>query len=317
MRASFNHGVAVGGYPPVATEPMSTLNHAVAFEKYHGTGNDFIIVDATDPIANRSAFATAHCDRTTGVGSETDAATGADGVLFLDLEDRFSPPRIIMTLVQPDGSVAPICGNGARCAAVWAMDRTTAESVMIDTQVGTRRATRVDDGIAVEMGAPTFDPQRVPLAADRTSPLIEEAVEGLTVTAVDAGVPQAVAFVDDIEAVDVESVAPAVRHADAFPAGTNVTFAEQVEPRREGVPRFCQRSYERGVEGETDSCATGSVAIAAAANRIGLIESTTPVDISLAGGDLQISETDRGELLLTGGVTHEFDGDVPATVADD
>lgn len=295
---------------------MSTLNHAVAFEKYHGTGNEFIIVDATDPIANRSAFATTHCDRASGVGSDSDTETGADGVLFLDLEDRFSPPRIIMTLVQPDGSVAPICGNGARCAAVWAMERTGADSVMIDTQVGTRRATRVDDGIAVEMGTPTFEPQRVPLAADRDEPLVENSIEGLTVTAVDAGVPQAVAFVDDIDAVDVESVAPAVRHAECFPVGTNVTFAEQVESRRTGVPRFRQRSYERGVEGETDACATGSVAIAAAANRIGLIDSTAPVDISLAGGDLRISSTDRGELLLTGGVSREFDGNVPATVAD-
>jgi len=107
---------------------MSTLHHAVDLEKYHGTGNDFIIVDATDPVPDRSAFAKTHCDRQTGVGSGTDDPTGADGVLFLDLEDRFSPPRIIMTLVQPDGSVAPICGNGARCAAVWAMARTDAEA---------------------------------------------------------------------------------------------------------------------------------------------------------------------------------------------
>ena len=301
---------------------MSTLNHAVAFEKYHGTGNEFIIVDATDPIANRSAFATAHCDRASGIGSDRDTETGADGVLFLDLEDRFSPPRIIMTLVQPDGSVAPICGNGARCAAVWAMERTGADSVMIDTQAGTRRATRVDDGIAVEMGAPTFEPQRVPLAADRDTPLVEQSVEGLTISVVNTGVPQAVAFVDDIDGIDsiddidIEAVAPAVRHADCFPAGTNVTFAERVDERREGVPRFRQRSYERGVEGETDSCATGSVAIAAVASHIGRIESSAPVDISLAGGDLRISSTDRGELLLTGGVSHKFDGDVPAAVDD-
>ena len=299
---------------------MSTLNHALAFETYHGTGNDFMIGDAPDPVADRSGFATAHCDRQTGVGSESGGTTGADGVLFLDLEDRFSPPRIIMTLVQPDGSVAPICGNGARCAAVWAMDRTDTDAVMIDTQVGTRRATRVDDGIAVEMGTPTVEPDHVPLAGDHTEPLIEETVEGLTVTAVDAGVPQAVAFVeemddcDDIDAVDIEAVAPAVRHADVFPAGTNVTFAEKIENRRDGVPRFRQRSFERGVEGETDSCATGSVAIAVAAQRTGRIDSAAPVDISLAGGELQISATDRGELLLTGGVTHEFEGELPAAV---
>jgi len=301
---------------------MSTLTHAVDFEKYHGTGNDFIIVDATDSVPDRSAFAVAHCDRQSGVGSDSDGSIGADGVLFLDLEDRFSPPRIIMTLVQPDGSVAPICGNGARCAAVWAMDRTDAEAVMIDTQAGTRQAMRAADGITVEMGEPTFDPDRLPLAGDRTEPLVEESVEGLTVTAVNTGVPHAVAFVDDIDgvetidAVDVESVAPAVRHADAFPAGANVTFAERVDSRREGVPRFRQRSYERGIEGETEACATGSVAIVAAATRLGLIESTDAVDVSVPGGELQVTRTDRGGLLLTGAVAHEFDGDA-AVVVDD
>ncbi|MFO7832521.1 MAG: diaminopimelate epimerase [Halohasta sp.] len=299
---------------------MSTLSHAVDFEKYHGTGNDFIIVDATDPVPDRSAFATAHCDRQTGVGSGTDGSTGADGVLFLDLEDRFSPPRIIMTLVQPDGSVAPICGNGARCAAVWAMDRTDAEAVMIDTQAGTRQATRAADGITVEMGEPTFDPDRVPLAVDQ--PLIKESVEGLTVTAVNTGVPHAVAFVDDIDgietidAVDIESVAPAVRHADVFPAGANVTIAERVESHRDGVPRFRQRSYERGIEGETQACATGSVAIVAAATRLGRIEPTDTVDLSVPGGELQVTRADRGGLLLTGAVDHEFDGDVAAVVDD-
>ncbi|MFW6320773.1 MAG: diaminopimelate epimerase [Halohasta sp.] len=295
---------------------MSSLTHAVEFEKYHGTGNDFIIVDATDSVPDRGAFATAYCDRSTGVGSDRDDASGADGVLFLHLEDRFSPPRVVMTLVQPDGSVAPTCGNGTRCAAVWAMNRTDAESVMIDTQAGTRRATRVEDGIAVEMGEPTFDPRRVPLASDRTDPLVQESIEGLTVTAVNTGVPQAVAFVEDIDAVDVEAVAPAVRHAEAFPAGTNVTFAERVDERREGVPRFRQRSYERGVEGETAACGTGSAAIAAAAGRIGLIDSPAPVDISLPGGELRVSSTDRGVLELTGPVVHEFDGSVPAVVAD-
>ena len=293
---------------------MSTLSHAVDFEKYHGTGNDFIIVDATDPVPDRSAFAVTHCDRQTGVGSEAEGPTGADGVLFLDLEDRFSPPRIIMTLVQPDGSVAPICGNGARCAAVWAMDRTDTDAVMIDTQAGTRQATRADGGITVEMGEPTFDPDRVPLAVDQ--PLVEESVEGLTVTAVNTGVPHAVAFVEDIDAIDVESVAPAVRHADAFPAGANVTFAERVDAKRDGVPRFRQRSYERGVEGETEACATGSAAIVAAATRLGRIDSTDAVDVSVPGGELQVTRTDRGGLLLTGGVAHEFDGHAAAVVDD-
>jgi diaminopimelate epimerase len=140
------------------------------------------------------------------------------------------------------------------------------------------------------------------------------------VTAVNTGVPHAVAFVDtidavdDIDAVDVESVAPAVRHADVFPAGANVTFAEQVDADRDGVPRFRQRSYERGIEGETQACATGSVAIVAAATRLGLIESADTVDLSVPGGELQVERADRGGLLLTGAVDHEFDGNAAAVV---
>ena len=82
---------------------MSTLTHTINFEKYHGTGNDFIIVNATDSVPDRSGFARAYCDRSTGIGADQSVQTGADGVLFLHLEDRFSPPRVVMTLVQPDG----------------------------------------------------------------------------------------------------------------------------------------------------------------------------------------------------------------------
>ena len=98
----------------------------VSFEKYHGTGNEFLIIDATERVPDRGEIAKHECDRETGVG--------ADGVLFLNLEPDFSPPRVVMTLVQPDGRPAPMCGNGARCAAEWAMDRTDSDSVMIDTK---------------------------------------------------------------------------------------------------------------------------------------------------------------------------------------
>ncbi len=299
---------------------MSSLNHAVRFEKYHGTGNDFIIVDATDPIADRGRFATTYCDRTGGVGpsknasTETLLRTGADGVLFLALEDRFSPPRVVMTLVQPDGSVAPTCGNGTRCAAVWAMDRTGTDAVMIDTQAGTRCAVRESAGIAVEMGTPMFEPERVPLSADQSEPLIETTVSGLPVTAVNTGVPHAVTFVEDVSAVDVDDIAPAVRHADVFPDGVNVTFAERIDSDGD-VPRFRQRTYERGIEGETDACGTGSVAIAAVARRLGLIAADQlTVDISLRGGDLRVTAGDRGETLLIGPVAFEFDGELSAVV---
>ncbi|PSQ55583.1 diaminopimelate epimerase [Halobacteriales archaeon SW_8_68_21] len=261
--------------------------HAVPFEKYHGTGNDFLVVDAVaENVGDRAAFARACCDRETGVdgadfeteGDGDHGRRGADGVLFLSVEEGFDPTRVVMTLVQPDGSTATMCGNGARVVARWAYDRTGESEFMIDTQAGTRRATVTADATAatIEMGEPTFDPARVPVAREAPAaddPLVDEPVEGLTVTAVNTGVPHAVAFVDGgrddpdgIDAVDLDAVAPPVRHADAFPEGANVNLAAVADDGSgDGAAVLDQRTFERGVEGETRSCGTGAVAVVAAA----------------------------------------------------
>lgn len=277
-----------------------TVHGEVDFEKYHGTGNDFIVVDADEYVPDRAAFATRHCDRASGVG--------ADGVLFLALEERFDPPRVVMTLVQPDGSTAAMCGNGARVAAAWAMERTGASEVMIDTQAGTRHARREGSEIAIEMGEPRFEPEVVPLSPAYDEPMLGEDLEGYVVTALNTGVPHAVAFVDDVDAVDVEAVAPSLRHHDAFPEGANVTFASR---RADGG--FDQRTYERGVEGETASCGTGAVAVAAVARVRDHVDADV-VRVSPPGGDLVVSFPADGAATLTGPVAHEFDGEAAAAV---
>ncbi|MFP9193684.1 diaminopimelate epimerase [Natrialbaceae archaeon A-CW1-1] len=274
----------------------------IEFGKYHGTGNDFLVIDAETYVPDRRALASRECDRETGVG--------ADGILFLALEDRYNPPRVIMTLVQPDGSTAPMCGNGARVAGQWAMERTGSDEVMIDTQAGTRHAARDGDRIAVEMGEPTFDPPAVPIRAD--DPVLEESIEGLEVSVLNTGVPHAVAFVEDVDAVDLEAVAPPVRHAEDFPLGTNVTLASvDGDVKGEGEGGFRQRTFERGVEGETDACGTGAVAIAAAARRLDLVDADA-IPISPPGGDLEI-RFDGETATLLGPVEHEFDGEVQST----
>jgi len=305
--------------------------HAVPFEKYHGTGNDFLVVDAdAEAVGDRAAFARAHCDRETGVdgaefgaGPESDGdrnagRRGADGVLFLSVEERFDPTRVVMTLVQPDGSTATMCGNGARVVALWAHDRTGDREFMIDTQAGTRRASVNADATAatIEMGEPTFDPRWVPLARD--APLIAEPVEGLTVTAVNTGVPHAVAFVDGgrddpdgIDAVDLDAVAPPVRHADVFPDGANVNLAAVIDDGSgDGPAVIDQRTFERGVEGETRSCGTGAVAVVAAARRLGVIDGDAAVSRP-PGGELEITVPDRGHATLTGPVAREYEGTLP------
>ncbi|GAB7010541.1 diaminopimelate epimerase [Halorubrum trueperi] len=312
--------------------------HAIPFEKYHGTGNDFLVVDASaESVGDRAAFARAHCDRETGVtaadavgeGSPPGTPTGrrgADGVLFLSVEERFDPTRVVMTLVQPDGSTATMCGNGARVVALWAHERTGDREFMIDTQAGTRRAFVNADATAatIEMGEPTFDPRRVPVVRDGAladEPLIDEPVEGLRVTALNTGVPHAVSFVDGgrdalddpnrIDEIDLDRVAPPVRHADVFPDGANVNLAAVVDDGSgDGPAVIDQRTFERGVEGETQSCGTGAVAIVAAARRLGLIEGDAAVSRP-PGGVLEIEVPDRGHATLTGPVAHEFSGTLP------
>ncbi|SEW04764.1 diaminopimelate epimerase [Halobacterium jilantaiense] len=264
----------------------------ISHDQFHGTGNDFAIVDAAHYVPDRAAFAEHAC-----------ATLGVDGVLFLAVEPQYTPPRAVMTLVQPDGSTAAMCGNGARCAARWVAEREGVDTVMLDTQAGTRRAEVDGDTVTVEMGEPAFDPGAVPVARDE--PMVEESLAGFAVTAVNTGVPHAVAFVDDVDGVDLDADAPAVRHHDAFPEGANVTLASP-----DGEGGFRQRTFERGVEGETQSCGTGAVAIAVVAARLGLLDNgRSDVAVRPPGGTLRV-DVSGDRALLTGPTEREDSGEL-------
>lgn len=274
----------------------------IPYEKYHGAGNDFVVLDAADAaaVSDLRRFAAAVCDRERGIG--------ADGLLVLGIHSASAngPVRVEMALYQPDGSIAEMCGNGARIVARWAAARADATRFVIETPAGDYPATVHDDGtVTVGMGVPRFAPADVPVDAD--APLEDAVVgdHGLAVTAVNTGVPHAVAFVDDVTAVALETVAPSVRHAAVFPEGANVTLASR---RADGG--FDQRTYERGVEGETRACGTGAVAIAAVAHRRGWIETDEPVTVSPPGGDLVVTIEADGTASLRGPVEREGAGEL-------
>ncbi|MFB6093448.1 MAG: diaminopimelate epimerase [Halanaeroarchaeum sp.] len=272
---------------------------SVDYEKYHGTGNDFAVVAGDASVPDRSAFARALC-----------ADLDADGVLFLNRDGAGTvapdgdPPTVRMRLYQPDGSTAAMCGNGARVAARWGSERTGASEIRLETDAGPRLASVHEDwSVTVEMGEPTVAPDEVPVTADE--PLIDRPVAGHDVTAVNTGVPHAVSFVDDVAEVDLEREAPPIRHADRFPEGANATFAS---PAPAG---FDQRTYERGVEGETRSCGTGAVAIAAAATRLGMRPRGESMVVSPPGGDLGVTIREDGTATLRGPTAYEFSGSAP------
>lgn len=248
------------------------------FEKLHGNGNDFVLIDefarTVVPEPMKPEFARLYCDRRFGIGG--------DGVLFLS---KGASGDLRMRLLQPDGSEAGMCGNGVRCVAKFAVDREYARGAfVVETGAGPVpvEAGYDDQGdfeATIGMPDPAFDRPGIPALG--VGEFLEE-VDGYEVRAVNTGVPHAVVFVEDIDAVDLGVIAPAIRHHPSFPEGANVNFVQVTGP---GAIRV--RTYERGVEGETLSCGTGATASAAVAHRLGLVGAS--VEVETMGGPLTIA----------------------------
>ena len=248
------------------------------FEKLHGNGNDFVLIDeyakVVIPEAMKPEFARLYCDRRFGIGG--------DGVLFVS---KGQSGDLRMRLLQPDGSEAEMCGNGVRCVAKYAVDRGyTGDAFVVETGAGPVpvEAGYDDDGVfAATIGMPDPAFHRFGIPALGEGEYLEE-IDGLKVRAVNTGVPHAVVFVDDLDGVDLEAVAPAIRHHPSFPEGANVNFVQVTGPAAIRV-----RTFERGVEAETLSCGTGATASAAIAHRFGLVGPT--VEVETTGGPLTIA----------------------------
>ncbi|MDD1748582.1 MAG: diaminopimelate epimerase [Methanothrix sp.] len=249
--------------------------YGLTFTKLHGNGNDFILVDEMGreqvAEAEKRRFAIACCHRHYGIG--------ADGVLFLASSPRAD---LGMRLIQPDGSEAEMCGNGIRCLAKYAWDTGyVGEFFEVETLAGIIPVqVRERDSsfwAKVDMGVPKFERSSIPACG--TGELLREDIESLRVSAVNTGVPHAVVFVDDLD-FDILERAPSIRHHSIFPEGANVNFVKSGQP-------FEIRTFERGVEGETLSCGTGSVAAASVARRLGL------------AGDEVLVQTKGGPLIIT------------------
>lgn len=226
----------------------------VPFTKLAGAGNDFVLIDTLrDPLRELEPrwrlVAKTLCDRRRGIG--------ADGLLVLG---RSRSATIRMRIFNPDGSEPSMCGNGIRCLAWYANRRgVTPKRLSIETKVGIKRAHVLRSGrVSIDMGAPRFLGRW--LGRSFGHPQISEVV------LIDSGVPHLVCWVDDVAAVKVNALGRRLRrHARLRPGGANVDFIQSVGDANTGRLRLRMRTYERGVEGETQACGTGAVAAAAAA----------------------------------------------------
>lgn len=267
------------------------------FTKYHGLGNDFVLLDRTKggPTID-AARAMALCDRHRGIG--------ADGVLTL-LPEPGADLR--MHIWNSDGSEAEMCGNGIRCVARYAVEAriTRGPEVRIATAGGLKVCTvHADMSVTVDMGAPELERQRIPVAG--SGRMIREKVEAggraFDVTAVSMGNPHAVIF-GEASIPLAEAFGPKLEtRTDLFPNRTNVEFAAVRGGEIDLVV------WERGC-GITQACGTGACATAVAATVLGLLPEEKEIPVHLPGGTLGITVTrGRERVLMRGPATRVFEG---------
>jgi len=257
------------------------------FHKMHGLGNDFVMIDArVDPVAMTAARARAIADRRTGIG--------CDQVIMLDPSAN-ADADAEMRIWNPDGSEAEACGNAARAVALL-----IGKPARVATAGGIIKLIPGDHGATVDMGAPRFDWDAIPLAYAMDTAAMPVAWEELTKPfAIDVGNPHIVFFVADCDAIDLARLGPLIENDALFPERVNVNVATITGPSSLRL-----RVWERGA-GLTRACGTGACATAVAAIRAKHVAS--PVTVTLPGGDLIIA-WDGAAISMTGPATHVFTG---------
>lgn len=269
------------------------------FSKMHGAGNDFIVLAEESVYSLALAdLARRLCVRRFGIG--------ADGLVLVGKGARH-PVR--MRMFNPDGS-EDMCGNGLRCVARWAVRQGLVESSQftVETLDGDKGVELLPDGtVRVELGEPHFEPEQVPVVAER-SPVIDLPVKlplsEVRLTALSTGSTHAVIFVPELPQDErFLRDSPALENHPLFPQRTSVMWTVV-----ESTSRLRMRIWERGA-GETLACGTGACAAAIAAQLHGFVGEE--VEVSSKGGVLRVQWRPGLPIYLTGGAEFVFEGFYP------
>ena len=271
------------------------------FQKMHGLGNDFILMDTIDPLKyNLEKLAIDLCNRHEGLG--------ADGIILI-LPSEIADVK--MRIINSDGSEANMCGNGIRCFAKYVYDNqiNAAKSFTIETGAGVMVPKLiVEEGrvvsVKVNMGSPDLNRSAIPMTGTAGSvinePMVVSGKEYL-ITSMLMGVPHTMVFVDHLNDTDIVGIGREIEKNPVFPKGTNVNFVEVLSDTEIKV-----RTWERGA-GSTLACGTGSCASAVASFLNGKTGKKVIVHLTL--GDLLIEWTD-GLVYMTGTANHVFTGEI-------
>lgn len=276
---------------------------SIEFAKYHGLGNDFILIDnrsSLEPVVT-SEQAIKLCDRNFGIG--------ADGVIFAfpgqDGTDY------TMRIFNSDGSEPEMCGNGIRCLARFVAELDGNKSQIAEYQIHTlagviRSQLKFDGQVTVDMGVPRLKAAEIPTTLCSNDQKViahplEVAGQSWLVTCVSMGNPHCITFVDNLAEIPLEIIGPQFEHHPAFPQRTNTEFIQVVRPNY-----LKMRVWERGA-GATLACGTGACASLVAGVLTDKCDHTATVE--LPGGPLEIEWSAVNQrLYMTGPAECVFTG---------
>ncbi len=272
----------------------------IKFTKMHGLGNDFVVIDGINQTLNLTTKQIqAMADRHFGIGF--DQLLLVEKPVSADADFKYR-------IFNADGSEVAQCGNGARCFARFVRDKslTTKDEIRVDTDAGQLLLFLNADGlITVNMGIPRHAPAEVPLLVEQEALYYTVPVEGVDVSfgAVSMGNPHAVIRVDSIDNAPVAHIGKTLESHTLFPQRANIGFMQIVNRSHIKL-----RVYERGAA-ETLACGSGACAAVVVGIEHGLLDST--VRVELAGGELNIHWTGRGQpVFMTGAAETVFEGTI-------
>jgi len=280
------------------------------FSKYSGAGNDFVVMNQDEaPVMDLGKLAERVCQRSTGVG--------VDG---LALVRKLATDRLEVRFFNPDGSEFSTCGNGTRCVARWAADQgLTHRELDIITPAAEIHATVEDSEVSLDYRIDARIARRVEI---RTG-----SGQG-TAWLVRMGVPHLVLPLETMPEGPIEELCRPIRnHPDLGAEGANVNLVTLQSPSHGLI-----RTYERGIEAETEACGSGSMACTLALHGNGKAEPRVALTThsgevlhvtlldEVEDQELQTDEdaagTDRTSIRLTGPAEHIFDGTFSAGLTD-
>jgi diaminopimelate epimerase len=271
----------------------------VPFTKMHGLGNDFIVIDARDrPLVLKNEAVRAIAARRTGVG--------CDQFIVMEPPTSGAAADVFMRIHNADGGEVDACGNATRCVAALLMQESARDSVRIQTGADILVAEDAPgDTVSVDMGLPGLEWRDVPLASETdtlhlnltSGPLSDPAAASM-------GNPHCVFFVDDLDAIPIEELGPALEHHAMFPERANIGIAQIID---DGT--MLLRVWERGV-GLTLACGTGACAAAVSAHRRGL--TGRRISVQVDGGTLAIDWRSDDHVIMTGPAAISFTGTLAA-----